>query len=62
METLHYFGTPQQKRAWLDPLLDGEIRSAFVMTEPGVFWTSWKMDEFKIFLITSWIFRRCGVE
>ncbi|ANY07218.1 acyl-CoA dehydrogenase family protein [Pseudonocardia sp. HH130630-07] len=36
METLHLFGTPDQQREWLDPLLAGEIRSAFAMTEPDV--------------------------
>ena len=36
MELLHMFGTPTQKREWLDPLLAGEIRSAFAMTEPAV--------------------------
>ncbi|GAB2932518.1 acyl-CoA dehydrogenase family protein [Rhodococcus aerolatus] len=36
METLHLFGSPQQKAEWLDPLLDGQIRSAFAMTEPQV--------------------------
>lgn len=36
MEILAQFGTPDQKRDWLRPLLDGEIRSAFAMTEPEV--------------------------
>jgi len=36
MEILHMFGTPEQKGRWLRPLLDGEIRSAFGMTEPEV--------------------------
>ena len=36
METLHMFASPEQKRQWLDPLLDGTIRSAFAMTEPEV--------------------------
>jgi acyl-CoA dehydrogenase len=35
-EILHYFGTDEQKESWLQPLVEGDVRSFFSMTEPDV--------------------------
>jgi len=40
MELLHRFANAQQREQWLNPLLDGTIRSAFAMSERGIDWCS----------------------